>query len=487
MQTDHTGRDIKALKKALKDALSIGEGTWVDFKEEGYDLSTNSLKAQFIKDILALSNMVESPGRHCYIFVGVKRDSTGGSNHRFPGVPNHPDDANLQSLVRAWGKQPPVFNYVTLEYEGVSVGAYVLKGGVSIPYVAGRTVGDVLWDGVVYIRRGSMNAVATSDEIHAIVERRKRWHSSQPLEPVAPIPSDLGPAEKDVLLAALETKDGGIHVLTTHQTGSWVSAGRASYIDEQDPAVAAIYRDALDRLVSEGYVRCESPKGTYYTLTGNGWSLAREFARQPVRQLGGYLKDDNGLWIDKRVELLGLLSRRASLAEDSDHVDYATDELVRIMLETQPPWRLPAAKELVRTHLRSGESVSQLISALDRKEPDVRRLAVWVLSRSGLPEARNGIIAALADPDEQVQALAYWALEKKPPEKARSAMRAIRQKFGSRVWEIAGKALEEFGDPQATYTTHRQCSEEAMARLSEQQSKELMRKGIVRGMPKRME
>jgi hypothetical protein len=319
-----------------------------------------------------------------------------------------------------------------------------------------------------------------------MVERCKQWDPSYTSEPIGEPKSNLGPAEKEILLAARDAKDGGIHILAT-QHDTWVRAGRANYVDKQDPAIAVAYREALQGLVSGGYVSSENSEQTYYTMTSKGWSCARDLARQPVRQLASYLDGDKELGVDKRVELLGLLSRRANLAEDFDQANYAIGELVRIMLENVLAWGIPAARELVRSHLRSGESVSQLMSALDRKEPELRRLAVWVLGRSELPEARNAIITALADPDEQVQALAFWALEKNPPEKARPSMRAIRQKLGAQVWDIAGKTLEDFGDPEAAYTSHRQCSEEAMSRLSEQQPEEMMRKGVARGMPKRME
>lgn len=270
---------VERLRHTLDTGLAEGESEYVDFKIEGYVLDTQEKKAAFIKDLLALSNMVESPGRHCHIFIGVERDPQGGKAHAFPGVTNHPDDADLQNLVRDWTTVPPPFNYVTFEHQGVSIGVYELKGGIHIPYVASRTVRNTLWAGVHYIRRGSRNDLATAEEIHGMVERRKLWQPSQAMVPQPILGTNLSPAEVDLLIAAKHA-NGDIHILSTDQTGPWVRAGRADYIDESDPAVAATFRDALEHLVSTEHVRHEGTKGTYYTLTGTGWALARAIQQQ---------------------------------------------------------------------------------------------------------------------------------------------------------------------------------------------------------------
>ena len=269
---------VEKLIEVMLSALAAGEGEHIDFKRSFYDLRSQEKKAAFVKDILALANMVQSPGRHCHIFIGVERDPRGGTRHDFAGVPSHPDDADIQNLVADWTKDPPPFNYIAFEHDGRSLGSLELKGSVHIPYVSSRTVGNVLWQGVVYVRRGSRNDLATPDETHAIVERRKLWVPSEAEQSQPGTPGLMSRAEVELLTTASDS-DGRIHILATDQTGAWVSAGQADYIDEDDRAIAALFRDALEDLVAKGYVRQEGTRGTYYTLTSKGWEVGREMNR----------------------------------------------------------------------------------------------------------------------------------------------------------------------------------------------------------------
>lgn len=268
------------LEATLRIALEEGESEFVDFKEDGYVLDTNERRACFVKDILALSNSCEGPGDVRHIFVGVRRDAHGG-NHSYPGVAQHPDDANLQNLMRDWTNTAPRFSYVVLPYGGASLGVYELQGGIHMPCVphSTKTTGNILWGGVVYVRHGSRNDVATPEEIHAIVERRRLWNPQQAMTSSLGATRLLAPADEELLVAATRG-EGDIGILTTDQTGPFVRAGQNSYIDTQDPSVAAIYHDALARLLSAGYVRQEDITGTRFTLTGEGWQLARDAWRR---------------------------------------------------------------------------------------------------------------------------------------------------------------------------------------------------------------
>jgi hypothetical protein len=270
---------IRELRQTLAQRLSEGESEMADFKREGYRLDSPHPKAGLIKDILSFSNSVERPGDRRCIFVGVARDPHGGNAHDIPGIMEHPDDANLQGLVREWTRNPPPFIYRSFEYGGVSIGVYEMRGDVHLPYVAARMQGDVLWAGVVYVRRGSRNDLATPEEIHSMVERRQLWN---PLQAAAPRPAPvygLSIAAEDLLATAGKVR-GEIHILSTDQTGSWVRAGPIDYLDEADPAIAAAFIDALEHLVTMGYARAEGAQGTYFKLTGKGWALARRLIEQ---------------------------------------------------------------------------------------------------------------------------------------------------------------------------------------------------------------
>jgi hypothetical protein len=275
MPSDRLGE----LKATLEARLREGESEFVDFKEDGYVLDANERRACFVKDILALSNSCEGPGDVRHIFVGVRRDAHGG-NHSFPGVAQHPNDANLQNLMRDWTNAAPRFSYVVLRYGGASLGVYELQGGIHMPCVphSTKTTGNILWGGVVYVRHGSRNDVATPEEIHAMVERRRLWSPQQAMTSIPGAPRLLAPADEELLIAA-SMGEGDIGILTTDQTGRFVRAGQKNYLDAQDPSVAAIYRDALARLASAGYVRQEDITGTRFTLTGEGLQLASDARR----------------------------------------------------------------------------------------------------------------------------------------------------------------------------------------------------------------
>lgn len=70
----------------------------------------------------------------------------------------------------------------------------------------------------------------------------------------------------EILLIPLEAPD---------QLGyRWVRVGQENFADDDDPAFAATYRDALDALVSQGLVRHES-RCRYY-LSAKGFKVARQ-------------------------------------------------------------------------------------------------------------------------------------------------------------------------------------------------------------------
>src|SRR5256885_282639 len=57
------------------------------------------------------------------------------------------------------------------------------------------------------------------------------------------------------------------------QADPWVAIGARNFLDENDPAFAATYVDALEELVAKRLVRREA--GILYSLTGAGFRIAR--------------------------------------------------------------------------------------------------------------------------------------------------------------------------------------------------------------------
>ncbi len=73
------------------------------------------------------------------------------------------------------------------------------------------------------------------------------------------------------ILRAAATQ-GDIWVFETMRA-RWVRSGTVNFEDQSDPAFAAEYFDALDRLESKDLVRYQS--GQLYGLTGRGFRVAR--------------------------------------------------------------------------------------------------------------------------------------------------------------------------------------------------------------------
>ena len=79
--------------------------------------------------------------------------------------------------------------------------------------------------------------------------------------------------EREVLVACAET--GEIKKLHASNFGDWIRSGSKDFFDQKDPAIAACYVEALDRLVMRGFARHE--EGMSYKLTGSGFEAARRF------------------------------------------------------------------------------------------------------------------------------------------------------------------------------------------------------------------
>lgn len=85
--------------------------------------------------------------------------------------------------------------------------------------------------------------------------------------------SSLSQEEMDILRAAADK--GDIYLSSFDQTNDWVSVGAQNFRDENDPAVAAMYVEALESLQRRRLVRHDEDE--LYVLTGTGFKVARAF------------------------------------------------------------------------------------------------------------------------------------------------------------------------------------------------------------------
>lgn len=79
--------------------------------------------------------------------------------------------------------------------------------------------------------------------------------------------------EGEQLLSAANNNDGDLYLIRTEQKGHWVRVGGQNFVSPNDPAYAASYLEALQNLVTRGYVT--HVERQLYKLTGSGFKHAR--------------------------------------------------------------------------------------------------------------------------------------------------------------------------------------------------------------------
>jgi hypothetical protein len=85
-------------------------------------------------------------------------------------------------------------------------------------------------------------------------------------------------SEEELILLSECAQDGKIAVLLSDETGKWIRAGRRDFYDQSDPAIAALYVDALNSLRKRDLAAHEG--GILYKLTGKGFKIARALRKQ---------------------------------------------------------------------------------------------------------------------------------------------------------------------------------------------------------------
>lgn len=131
---------------------------------------------------------------------------------------------------------------------------------------------------------------------------------------------DLTAEEIDLLCAAAEK--GYIHVVKT-DIGSWVEVAGEQFRDDDDAAIAALYRDALHSLEHRNLA--EVDEGILHILTGRGFRLAR--ALKQSREEYGIDNDDDSVLFDGIAKLRadgGFMPFVYDLTED-EGVSYEID------------------------------------------------------------------------------------------------------------------------------------------------------------------
>ena len=125
-----------------------------------------------------------------------------------------------------------------------------------------------------------------NDKLRFTEEELRRWKQQAEGEALLRIgktasiadPMQADWSEEELILLSACADDGEIFVHDTDQTGKFIEAGRQHFYDEKDPAVAALYMDALKSLRRRGLAELDG--GSLYQLTGRGFKIARALKKQ---------------------------------------------------------------------------------------------------------------------------------------------------------------------------------------------------------------
>ena len=145
--------------RLFNDFLNSTELRKVDFKRDQYLLSNETLKSEFVKDILCIAN---SAGEDGYIILGVK--AIKGKPKELKGVLTHHNGSDLEQLVNSIIEEPIQFEYHPLEYKGLEYGLIHIPKSKSKPHWPKKDFGILRKHGF-YTRRASGNREASMPEI----------------------------------------------------------------------------------------------------------------------------------------------------------------------------------------------------------------------------------------------------------------------------------------------------------------------------------
>lgn len=145
--------------------LKQPESESLDFKRNPYNLSIDSSKADFIKDILCMANTPRE--NSSYIVLGVAKRPDGTFD--LTGLSEHLDDADMQSQFSERVYPVPRFNYQILNHGNKTFGVIEIPPLRIGPCVPMKDFSNKLRFRQVYFRRGSKNDIAGPDDLQRIL------------------------------------------------------------------------------------------------------------------------------------------------------------------------------------------------------------------------------------------------------------------------------------------------------------------------------
>ncbi|WP_460921395.1 AlbA family DNA-binding domain-containing protein [Salinarchaeum chitinilyticum] len=205
----------KSEAKDLLNELGGDEHAWVDFKVDYNIGGIAPKKAEFIRDMASLANVLSDRKEH-YLFVGVDDDGNivgisddsdtyngSGPRHLFSY-----DDSDIQEIVDSNIDPAPTLSWHTFEDSGDSWGVLVVRPLREPPAVISQHINDtsgnrLIHEGLVFIRKASGKKVAGREELESIIDGRIRQQRDEILDGIHKA-VELGPEWIDRLEGTFE-------------------------------------------------------------------------------------------------------------------------------------------------------------------------------------------------------------------------------------------------------------------------------------------
>ncbi len=206
---------------------------YFDKNSERYD----DARAEVIKDVAALAN-AQSP-RPGHLIYGIADDN--GRRRVHPERRTHAvDDATLRDFFRRFIEPMPHFAYGEFEYGGQLVGLLRVERVMPYPHVIRARVdrSTTIAPGQVWIRKGTQNTVALSDDLQAIYKGHEPYRiesESEENKALAAQARERGYETIWVSASLVEVKEReGAQLI--YQPGTRRRVARASHFPESEPS-----------------------------------------------------------------------------------------------------------------------------------------------------------------------------------------------------------------------------------------------------------
>lgn len=161
-------------------------------------------RGELLKDLISLANSSGSTPAH--LVIGVK---DMGARRRVYGISKLFDDADFQQWATNTFDPPPKFLYTEIAWEDTAaIGVFSIERIPNFPHVVKKDLGEVLYKGQVWLRRGTQNNIAGYLELREMFEGEKPIKIARTSDPeIKKVKRHYKALGRDIALPLLEEKD----------------------------------------------------------------------------------------------------------------------------------------------------------------------------------------------------------------------------------------------------------------------------------------